>query len=219
MKTKYALIDAKEPDEAILAEAAAAIIKGQVVVCPTDTGYAFCANATDVNAISRIYRLKVRPSKNPIHIAVKDINEAARYAVVDDTARFLAKKYLPGALTLVMKKRENIPGLLVSGLDTVGIRIPDNPAIQRLTALAGLPLTTTSANISGQPGTYSVSEIEEQVGTVMNDIAYVLDQGPIHSREVSTIIDISVKPAQLIRQGKISWLDIHEELKRFDTVE
>lgn len=216
MKTKYAAIDEHQPDEDILVEAAEAILKGHVVVCPTDTGYAFCANGLDVKAITRVYQLKGRSFNNPIHVAVNTIEEANRYAFVDEAARFLEKRYLPGALTIVMKKNDTVPSMLVAGMSTIGIRIPDNKTILRLAALTGKPLTTTSANASGKPGTYSVEEIKAQLGMGMNDIACVLDQGLIRSREVSTIIDISVRPAQLIRQGKLSWIDIHEELKRFD---
>jgi len=208
-------IDAFNPDEEVLGRAARLINKGEVVVCPTDTGYAFAANALDTRAVAGVYHLKGRSFSNPVHIAVSDILEAEKYAVLDEAARFLAGRYLPGALTLVLPRKEIVPSMLVAGMDTVGIRIPDNRVILRLVEMTGRPLTATSANVSGRPGTYSVEEVKAQFGENMSDVALVLDQGPIKVRELSTIIDLTQKPPQLIRQGRISWLELRDVLKRF----
>ena len=105
--------------------------------------------------------------------------------------------------------------MLVAGMDTVGVRIPDNNVILSLAGKADRPLTTTSANISGRPTPYSVDEIKAQLGDDVRKIALILDQGAIKMRELSTIIDLSVSPPQLIRQGRVSWLEIHEVLNRF----
>jgi len=105
--------------------------------------------------------------------------------------------------------------MLVAGLNTVGIRIPNNAAILKLIEMTGKPITTTSANISGKPGTYAIEEVTAQFGDGI-EVAMLLDQGLIKVREVSTIVDLTTSPPQLIRQGKISWLDIHESLKRLE---
>jgi L-threonylcarbamoyladenylate synthase len=118
-------------------------------------------------------------------------------------------------LTIVLKKKEIVPPMLVAGLDTVGIRVPDNNIILKLAEMTGRPLTATSANISGRPGTYSIEEVVAQLGDSLAQVALVLDQGPLKSRELSTIIDLSVSPPQLIRQGRISWLEIRETLSLF----
>jgi L-threonylcarbamoyladenylate synthase len=215
MKTKLEKIDAASPDEKILGRAVNLLKRGEVVVCPTDTGYAFVANALDTRAVTKVFHLKGRSYANPIHVAVSSIAEAEKYAYFNEAARYLAAHYLPGALTLVLKKRERVPSMLVAGLDTVGIRIPDNHVILRLAAMTGVPLTATSANISGKPGTYSVEEVTAQMGENIQPVALILDQGPIKIRELSTIVDLASSPPQLIRQGRISWLDIHEILKRF----
>lgn len=215
MEARIEKIDAFNPDEEVLGRAARLINKGEVVVCPTDTGYAFAANALDTRAVAGVFHLKGRSFSNPIHIAVSDILEAEKYAVLDEAARFLAGRYLPGALTLVLPRKEIVPSMLVAGLDTVGIRIPDNAVILRLVEMTGRPLTATSANVSGRPGTYSVEEVKAQFGENMSDVALVLDQGPIKVRELSTIIDLTQKPPQLIRQGRISWLELRDVLKRF----
>jgi L-threonylcarbamoyladenylate synthase len=216
---KIEKVDAANPDEKILERAAKLISRGEVIVCPTDTGYAFSANALDTRAVAKVFQLKGRSFSNPIHIAVGAIEEAEKYAYVDGTARFLAGHYLPGALTLVLKKKETIPALLVASFATVGIRIPDNKIILRLVEKVGKPLTTTSANISGKPTPYSVEEITAQLGDNVQKVALILDQGPLAQRDLSTIIDLSVSPPQLIRQGRLSWMDIREVLNRLNKPE
>jgi L-threonylcarbamoyladenylate synthase len=213
VKTKTEKVDAANPDAKILERAARLIERGEVIVCPTDTGYAFSADALNARAVARVFQLKGRAYSNPIHVAVSSIDEAAKYARVTDAARYLASRYLPGALTLVLKKREIVPPMLVAGLDTVGIRIPDNRVILRLVEMTGHPLTTTSANISGKPGTYSVEEVKAQLGENIQQVAMILDQGMLKMRELSTIVDLTASPPQLIRQGRISWLDVREVLK------
>ncbi len=214
MKPKIVTIDPASPDEEILRQAVRLVKRGEVIICPTDTGYAFTAGALDTRAIARVFHLKGRSFANPIHIAVSDIDEAGKYAHVTAAARYLAEHYLPGALTLVLKKKEVVPSMLVAGLGTIGIRVPDNQAILRLVEMTGLPLTTTSANISGLPPTYSVAEIAGQLGENISEIAMIIDQGPLKVRDVSTIIDLTVSPPQLIRQGRISWLEVREVLQR-----
>jgi L-threonylcarbamoyladenylate synthase len=211
---KIEKVDAANPDVKILERAAKLIAKGEVIVCPTDTGYAFSANALDKRAVAKVFQLKGRSFSNPIHIAVHSVEEAGNYAEFNEAARYLAGHYLPGALTLVLKKKEIVPSLLVAGLNTVGIRIPDNQVILRLVEKVGKPLTTTSANISGKPTPYSVEEITAQFGDSIQNVALILDQGALTRRDLSTIIDLSVSPPQLIRQGRLSWLEIHEVLSR-----
>jgi L-threonylcarbamoyladenylate synthase len=105
--------------------------------------------------------------------------------------------------------------MLVAGMDSVGIRIPDNEVMLQLIKMTGFPLTTTSANVSGRPTPYSVDEIINQLGDSIDEVALILDQGPLRVRDLSTIVDLTVSPPQLIRQGLISWLEIREVLKRF----
>jgi L-threonylcarbamoyladenylate synthase len=208
-------VDAAAPDARVLERAAKLIIKGEVVVCPTDTGYAFSASALNARAIAKVFHLKGRSYVNPIHMAVGSIEEAEKYAQVDEIARQLALKFLPGALTLVLPKKEIVPSILVAGMNTVGVRIPDDKIILELIAKVGQPLTTTSANISGQPTPYSVDEIIGKMGDNIRDIAMILDRGPISRRELSTIVDLTASPPQLIRQGLVSWLEVREIISRF----
>jgi L-threonylcarbamoyladenylate synthase len=215
MKAKIVKIDPVNPDARLLERAARLISRGEVLVCPTDTGYALSADALDPRAVTKVFHLKGRAFSNPVHVAVSSIDEVEKYAHLTEAARYLAGRYLPGALTLVLKKKESVPAILVAGLDTVGIRVPDNKIILKLAEITGRPLTATSANISGRPGTYSIEEVVAQLGENLALVALVLDQGPLKTRELSTIVDLSVSPPQLIRQGRISWLEIRETLGLF----
>ena len=212
MTVRIKKIDAASPDSRILRQAARLITQGEVLVCPTDTGYAFSANALDTGAVVRVFNLKGRAYSNPMHMAVSSMEEAEKYARINRAARCLAERYLPGALTLVLPRRESVPAILVAGRDTIGIRIPDNKIILSLVKMTAVPLTTTSANISGKPTPYTAEEVMEQLGEAIEKVALILDQGPLPSRGLSTIVDLTVSPPQLIRQGLISWLDIREVL-------
>ena len=208
MALKIQAVDASNPDPQIIKEAARLISKGEVVVCPTDTGYAFAANALDSKAITKVFALKGRSYSNPIHVAVRSVEEVEKYAYVNKAAEYLARMFLPGALTLVLSKKEIIPSLLVGGRDTVGVRIPDNKIILDLTDATNLPLTATSANTSGTATPYTVQEIVDQLGNSMEQIALVLDQGPLIPIGTSTVVDLTVTPPQVLRHGPVSEQDI-----------
>ncbi len=216
MAVKIEVINADNPDRRLLRRAARLISAGEVVMCPTDTGYAFTANALDEKAIARVFNLKGRAYSNPIHVTVSSIAEAEKYAHVNEVARHLARRFLPGALTLVLPRKEMVPAILVAGRNTIGIRVPDNKVILGLAAMTGLPITSTSANISGQPTPYSVREVVEQLGGSIETVALVLDQGQLSPPELSTIVDLTVYPPQLLRQGHISWEDILDALKQLE---
>jgi len=207
------VVDANKPSPRTLNRAAHLIAKGKVIVCPTDTGYALAANALDARAVLKVFSLKGRAYSNPIHIAVSSMEAAEKYARLNKTAEHLAHSFLPGALTLVLPKKEIIPALLVAGLDTIGIRIPDNRVILDLAAMTNLPITATSANLSGQPTPYSAKEVAEQLGETINNVTLILDQGPLPVHGLSTIVDLTVSPPQLIRQGRVSWLEIRQVLQ------
>ncbi len=213
MVAEIKVIKADNPSSGILQKAARLIVKGKVIVCPTDTGYAFAANALDIRAVARVFELKGRVYSNPIHIAVNSVETAGKYAYLSEAAEYLACHFLPGAITMVLPKKEIIPPLLVAGGDTIGIRIPDNRVILALTTMTNLPLTATSANVSGQSTPYTAQEVLEQVGEKIEGVSLVLDQGPLPVRELSTIVDLTVSPPQLLRQGRVSWLEIRQVLQ------
>ena len=213
MPVEIEVIKADKPSVRILRKAARLIRKGAVIVCPTDSGYALAANALDTRAIVRVFSLKGRAYSNPIHVAVNSMEMAERYAHINPEAEHLAHNFLPGALTMVLPKKEVVPSMLVAGRDTIGIRIPDNRVILELASMTDLPITATSANASGQPTPYSVPEVINLLGESAEQVALILDQSSIPSRGLSTIVDLTVSPPQLLRQGLVSWLEIRQVLQ------
>ncbi len=213
MRAEIQEVNPKRPSKQVLKRAARLIRKGAVIVCPTDTGYALAANALDTKAVVKVFNLKGRAYSNPIHVSVNSLEMAERYACISPEAEQLAQHFLPGALTMVLPKKDVVPSLLVAGGDTVGIRIPDNKVILALVALTDLPITATSANVSGQPTPYSVSEVVSLLGEATEQVALILDQGLIPSRGLSTIVDLTVSPPQLLRQGLVSWLEVRQVLR------
>jgi L-threonylcarbamoyladenylate synthase len=172
---------------------------------PTDTTYALAANALDEKAIDGVFQIKGRDYSKPIHVIVRDIEQAAQYVAVGDIARLVAQDFLPGALTLVLPQLADsgIPPLLVAGANTLGVRIPDHPVCKALSAALLFPVTTTSANRSGMPNTYSVEAVQEQLGTDFDKIDLTLDVGQLDSSSVSTVIAIEGESVKLIREGAI----------------
>ena len=213
MPVNIETVSPDKPDERILERATDLILQGEVIVCPTDTGYAFSSNGLDIKAITKVYNLKGRSFTNPIHVAVSSITDAEKYACLNETARRLVEHFLPGALTLVLPRRQIVPPLLVGERETIGIRVPDNKIIMELALMCGCPLTTTSANVSGKPTPYDIGEIIHQLGENINNVALILDQGPLESPGLSTIIDLTVDPPRILRSGRISDEEIRGVLK------
>src|SRR5690348_14701469 len=138
-------------DDESIAEAARLILLGQPVAVPTETVYGLAADATSAEAVARIYEAKGRPSFNPLIVHVPDLGAAERIAVFDETACRLAQRHWPGPLTLVLPLREDakIASLATAGLKTIGVRVPDHPAMQSLLRAVAKPLAAPSANASG----------------------------------------------------------------------
>lgn len=136
-------------DLAAPARAAQILASGGVILYPTDTLYGLGADALSDEAVAKIKRIKGRNEQKPIHAVVADMAMAERYAGVNNVARSLAQKFLPGPLTLILKKKEGIETGIARDMSTFGIRIPDNVFCLDLAREFGKPFTTTSANASG----------------------------------------------------------------------
>ncbi|MCD1293594.1 threonylcarbamoyl-AMP synthase [Methanocella sp. CWC-04] len=180
-------------------ELAATIIKkGGVIAYPTETVYGIGALATDENAIKKVFEIKKRPLSQPLSIAVSSID------MLDSVARIECKdfieKFLPGPVTVILKKRDVLPDILTSGSGYVGIRFPDHPVAIDLIRRTG-PIVSTSANIHGEKDTVSADEI-----TV--DVDYILDGGRSKYSGPSTIVDLH--EYRIVRKGVQ-----YEEVRRY----
>lgn len=182
-------------------EAAALIRAGQLVAVPTETVYGLAADATDAEAVARIYDAKGRPSFNPLIVHVPDLAAAEMLAVFDDTARALAARHWPGPLTLVLPHRGTLPGIVTAGLPTVAIRVPAHPAMQALLRAAGRPLAAPSANASG---TISPTRASHVLKTLGGRVPLILDAGSTAVGLESTIVAVEPGGAlRLLRPGPI----------------
>jgi L-threonylcarbamoyladenylate synthase len=190
--------------EPALRRAAELLLQGGVVVCATDTGYLLGVNGLNREAIQKVYRIKGRDFDKPLHLVVADIEMANRLAEVDDRAEQIMRRFLPGPLTLILKKKPIVPESLVSGLDSVGLRIPENEALLRLVRMAGLPITATSANRSGFGTPYSVEQVLTELGEAAQLVDLIIDQGETRHGSPSTILDLTRTPPAILREGPIT---------------
>lgn len=175
-------------DAATIAEAAARIEAGEAVAVPTETVYGLAADATDADAVARIYAAKGRPSFNPLIVHVADLPAAQALAEFDEEALRLAAAFWPGPLTMVLPRRADAPiaSIATAGLDTIAIRVPAHRAMRALLEATGKPLAAPSANASGA---ISPTRAEHVVATLDGRIGLVIDDGPTSAGLESTIVD------------------------------
>jgi len=188
-------------DEAI-AEAARLILAGEPVAIATETVYGLAADATNAEAIARIYEAKGRPSFNPLIVHVTNMAEASDIGSLDERARSLAERYWPGPLTLVVPLKEGAPiaALVTAGLPTVGLRVPSHPAMQALLRAVGRPLAAPSANASGSISPTRAGHVLKSLG---GRIPLIVDAGPTERGLESTIVAATGGPLRLLRRGPI----------------
>ena len=184
-----------------LARAAALLRDGVVVAFPTDTVYGVGVAADRPDRLEALFALKRRPPEKRIGTLVADLAQATSAGwETDDRARLLSERFWPGALTLVLAAPDG---------GTQGFRAPDHPVTLELIRLAG-PILTTSANRSDEPDTLGADEVLIAFATQQDELVAVLDGGPVPGGVASTVVDLSVTPARILREGPIR----HEALAR-----
>jgi len=194
--------------EAAARSAAAVMRAGGVILYPTDTLYGLGADALSDEAVVKVYAIKERDEWKPIHCIILDLEMAERYAEVNESARKLAKKFLPGPLTLVLRKRTEFSTGIFRGNETVGIRIPNDEFCLALARVLGKPYTTTSANPSGKETGRDVQTITGQLGSMAASLDLIVDAGRLPLRKPSTVVDLTGKEPSIIREGAISAREI-----------
>lgn len=198
-----------EIDYTKLQEPANIIKKGGIVIFPTETVYGIGANGFNENAIKKVYEVKKRPLSNPISLLVNSIdmiNEVAKDITEEEYN--LIKRFFPGPLTIILKKKDIIPDVLTANSDTVGIRMPANEIALRLIEYAGVPIATPSANISGKPSGTDITDIMKDFE---GKVDYVIDDGPSKIGLASTIVKVIDNVPHILRQGSIP----ENEIKKF----
>ncbi len=191
--------------------AAADIVRGGgLLAVPTETVYGLAGNGLDAQAVEKIYEVKGRPAVKPLSLMVPGPEAMERYVrELPAAARFLAEKFWPGPLTIVLKAKADIPDIVLAGGDTVGLRCPDHPLTLALLRQLGLPLAAPSANPSGLPSPKSAQEV---LAYFDGRIEGVLDGGPCGIGRESTILDLSAPPYRILRQGALGEARVLEAL-------
>lgn len=178
-----------------------------MIVYPTDTLYGLGADAFSDEAVANVCAIKGRDERKPIHCVVADLAMAQRFAEVNDAARHLAKRFLPGPLTLVLKKNPNADSGIARTIGTIGIRIPNNGFCLALAKQFG-PYTATSANLAGAENLRDVHAILRQLGAHAGTIDLVVDAGELPERKPSTVVDVSSGEVKILREGAVPATDI-----------
>ncbi|MFH1234638.1 MAG: L-threonylcarbamoyladenylate synthase [Candidatus Diapherotrites archaeon] len=209
-KTKILKINPKKPEAKKIQAAAEIIQKGGIVAFPTETVYGLGANAFDVKAVQKIFRAKGRPQDNPLIVHIADRNDLAGLVVhVPFKALKLAKCFWPGPLTMVLKKSDLVPDEVTCGLDTVAVRMPSHKIAHTLIKAAGVPIAAPSANLSGKPSTTTA---KHAIHDLKGKVDAIIDGGDATIGLESTVIDLTSKPAVLLRPGGITREEIEEVL-------
>ena len=201
-------IDSSAPNTSAVTLACKALINGELVVAPTETQYGILAGADIKAALEKLFKLKSRDRNKPISIFVKTINQLKDYAEMGPMSELIAGKFLPGPLTLVLKSKKDF-GKLITREGKTGFRLSASPLIQKILDKIEVPVTATSANISGSPASESAISIKERFGS---EIAVYLDSGRLNN-PASTVVEVIDEKISFLREGAISKQDILEAIK------
>jgi len=191
-QTKILKVNPLTPQEEIIRQAAKVLTDGGLVIIPTETVYGIAANALDKNALARLYKIKNRPKNKPFAILIAQKEKVQELAHDIPVAAYkLMNKFWPGPLTLILKSISD---------DKVGLRMPDNLVALKIIMQSGLPLACPSANISGQP---APADFEQAIKDMDGLVELAIEAGLAKVGLESTVVDLSVEPAQIARSGAI----------------
>lgn len=190
-------------------EKAKAILEsGGLVAVPTETVYGLAGNAFNDEAVTRIFTAKKRPSFDPLIVHTSGLEKVASFTLeIPESARLLADQFWPGPLTILLKKNQDIPDLVTSGLDTVAVRVPAHNLTQKLLQSLDFPIAAPSANPFGYVSPTNAAHVNQQLGA---QIEYILDGGDCQIGIESTIISFEEEVPKVLRLGGLSVEDIED---------
>ena len=199
-----------------LSEAAKLIAAGELVAVPTETVYGLAGNGLDAAAVEKIYEVKGRPEVKPVSLMVPGAAAMTKYCeCVPKQAKYLAEKFWPGPLTIVLRAKAAVPEIVRAGGATVALRCPDHPMTLELLKKAKLPLAAPSANPSGAESPKTARQVMDYFD---GKIAAVIDGGQCGIGTESTIIDMSSAPYKILRRGALPEESIRSALAERLTV-
>ncbi len=183
-----------------------ALNNNELVIFPTETVYGLGANATNYDAVEKIFDAKNRASNNPLIVHLKDKSEIIKYAIISNPVeQKLVDAFMPGPFTIILKKKDIIPNNVTCGLDTVGIRIPIDPTAHALLEKLNYPIAAPSANKSTKPSGTRVSDILDDFN---DSVSYIIDAGESKIGLESTVVKVIDNVPMILRPGFITKEDI-----------
>ena len=189
---------------------------GKLIIYPTDTVYGVGGIIESEETIENIYKAKERNFKSPLIVLVSDMEKIEKIAYINEKNREkiekLIKRFWPGGLTIILKRKDNVPDIMVSGGATVGVRMPEHEIALNIISRAGGMLPTTSANISGEATPKSYVELSEKF---KSRVDIIVDGGECPIGSASTIIDMSDEP-KILRLGAISVEEIEKVIGKIN---
>jgi len=184
--TKILKIDAENSEEDKVLIAAEHVKRGEVLVYPTDTVYGLgCAIASD--SVEKVFDIKRRSRDAPLSVAFSGLGMVGGYVEIDDDERDFIQTHIKEPYTFVVKKKNKIPDIVTAGKDTVGVRIPNHLVAREIIEKAGIPIISTSANVSGEAAPASVDEIADEI---LEKADLIVDSGPCKTGKPSKVIDV-----------------------------
>ena len=203
MQTKLCKIDRKniQASAPVLEEASAILLSGGLVAFPTETVYGLGANALDAQAALSVFAAKGRPADNPLIVHLARPEDAEPFAYTTPLFYQLAEAFMPGPLTIILKKKDTIPDAVTGGLDSVAIRCPSDPVARALIEVSGLPIAAPSANRSGKPSPTTAAHVFEDMDGI---IPIILDGGESDVGVESTVIKLDGEGVILLRPGAVT---------------
>lgn len=193
-------------------EAKTALEAGGLVGIPTETVYGLAANALDEESVIKIFEAKKRPEFDPLIVHVSSLGFAKTLVKeIPESAEKLAKAFWPGPLTLVLKKSDLVPLSVTSGMDTVGVRVPNHPLTLELLKSLDFPLAAPSANPFGYASPTTAFHVVTQLG---DKIDYILDGGPCSVGIESTIVSCVDNKVEVLRLGGVTLEELEKALGR-----
>ncbi|MDD5450491.1 MAG: L-threonylcarbamoyladenylate synthase [Desulfovibrionales bacterium] len=203
-------VDARHPDQAAIRKACSILKEGGLVAFPTETFYGLGADTLNEQALKRVFALKHRGYAKPLLVIIAEKDQL--HSLVSDipaVAEKLMDSFWPGPLTIIFKAKKGLPSLLTGGTDTVGIRISSHPVARSIALTFGLPFTATSANLSGGKDPITAQDVCNQLG---EGVDLILDAGETKGIKGSTIIDVTLSPPRIVREGDVPVSEIKRML-------
>ncbi len=205
-------IESVHPELEAIEEAAAVIRQGGVIAFPTRCLYGLGADAFNPDAVEQVVKIKQRPEQNPILVLIDSKKQLESLVMhIPPAADAIMEAFWPGRVTLVFEARNSLPDQLTAQTGKIGVRLPGHPAAFALVKHVKGPVTGTSANLSGHPGCYRAKDLAP---TIARQLDLILDAGTLIGGIGSTVVDVTVEPPRILREGAVTTIDVLSRVAR-----